>query len=298
VTLIRDYFYKTYPVTDVEIIVDAPMPWSQPLAPNGDTGFQSLLDAVTDYRQTAMVPGKEYVFGLVRPTDEHGQFCGNGCQSGLANLAPEGAADLRAGIGLGYPGERAAETAIHEVGHVHGRQHILCENESNADPDFPMDAEHADGAIGVWGYDLTDGSLIAPTTADFMSYCDPTWVSDYTFAALLERILTVNGQADVEGGAGGQAQPDGWSPRRYQRVSFDGDGTSRWHAPIVQGRPIGGPTRAVTVIEGPKGLGERTVEAHFVPYDHLDGGWLLYPSEIAAKEVRLRHRGRTLRLTR
>lgn len=291
VALIRDYFYKMYPVAEVAITVDVPMPWSQPVSPNG-AGFGALLDAVTDYRQAASVPAGEYLFGLVRPAETHGDFCGGGCTSGLANLAPEGAASQRAGIGLGFPGDRAAETAIHEVAHIHGRGHAPCGGASSLDPGFPDDEAHAEASIGLWGHDLTDGSLIAPTTKDFMSYCDPSWVSDYTFAGLLERIVIVNGQADVEAAGGAEAQADG---DRLQRVSFDPDGTSRWHAPVVQRQPIGGITRRVTVVEGGA---ERQLNAHFVPYDHLDGGWLLYPSEIAAQEVRLRHRGRTLRLTR
>ena len=45
------------------------------------------------------------------------------------------------------------------------------------DPDYP----YPDGSIGVWGYDLLDGRLVDPSTADLMSYCDPAWISDYSF---------------------------------------------------------------------------------------------------------------------
>ena len=136
--------------------------------------------------------------------------------------------------------------------------------------------------------------LLPPDRKDFMSYCEPTWVSDYTYLALLDRIQAVNMlTADVRGqrGEGASAQPE----VTYQQVSFEGDGTSRWHPPITVRGTVRGQTRQVTVREGD---GERTLDAVFVPYDHLEGGRLLYPSEIPAHELRLRHRARTLRLTR
>ena len=73
-----------------------------------------------------------------------------------------------------------AETIAHELGHNISLQHVACSGtEGGPDPSYP----HEGGTIGIWGWDPRDGgSLVDPATArDFMTYCDPSWVSDYYF---------------------------------------------------------------------------------------------------------------------
>ncbi|WP_419161681.1 leucine-rich repeat domain-containing protein [Candidatus Palauibacter sp.] len=88
---------------------------------------------------------------------------------------------------LAYRGKTAvslldAETIAHELGHNMSLQHALCRgDEGGPDPGFPYD----NGQSGIWGYDPRDGSLVPPDRSDFMTYCDPTWVSDYYFANAL-----------------------------------------------------------------------------------------------------------------
>jgi len=121
---------------------------------------------------------------------------------------------------LAYRGKTAvsqinAETFAHELGHNMSLRHAACRgDEGGPDPSFP----HEGGQIGVWGWDPRDGgSLVDPTSIvrDFMSYCDPTWVSDYYFANALRfrlqdalevwevpaatRTLLVSGGADPDG---------------------------------------------------------------------------------------------------
>ena len=107
-----------------------------------------------------------------------------------------------------------AETFAHELGHNLSLFHVLCSgNEGGPDVSYPYEG----GRIGVWGWDSRDGgSLVDPTTRlDFMSYCDPTWVSDYYFTNALRyrlqdtlevweapaatRTLLVSGGADAGG---------------------------------------------------------------------------------------------------
>lgn len=57
---------------------------------------------------------------------------------------------------------------------------------SHVDPDFP----HQEGNIGTWGYDFADGGrLVDPETSDLMSYCGPSWISDYSFSEALRYRL-------------------------------------------------------------------------------------------------------------
>ncbi|MCY3698860.1 MAG: Ig-like domain-containing protein [Gemmatimonadetes bacterium] len=109
----------------------------------------------------------------------------------------------------------SAETFAHELGHNLSLFHAECSgNEGGPDPSFPYEG----GRIGIWGWDSRDGgSLVDPASPvrDFMSYCDPTWVSDYYFANALRyrlqdtlevweapaasRTLLVSGGADADG---------------------------------------------------------------------------------------------------
>ncbi|MYD15282.1 MAG: hypothetical protein F4107_03515 [Gemmatimonadetes bacterium] len=105
----------------------------------------------------------------------------------------------------------SAETIAHELGHNLNLRHTDCGNPAGIDLTFP----YFNARTGVWGYDPRDGgSLVPPDRADFMSYCDPTWVSDYYFTNALrfrlidpnemqpssaERTLLVSGGASADG---------------------------------------------------------------------------------------------------
>lgn len=95
-----------------------------------------------------------------------------------------------AGLGyIGYPAaigwdkaSSAPGVIAHELGHNFGRQHAPCGGPSGPDPLYP----YANADIGTWGLDLPALSLKAPGTyKDLMSYCNPDWISDYNYLAVL-----------------------------------------------------------------------------------------------------------------
>ncbi|WP_420632775.1 Ig-like domain-containing protein [Candidatus Palauibacter sp.] len=109
---------------------------------------------------------------------------------------------LRDGGGQGFiPGratvsELVGETMAHELGHNMSLLHAPCAVTEDVDPGYP----HERGAIGARGYDVRDGSLVAPAIADLMAYCRPRWISDYHFTKAAEHRLRAN--ASVVPGSG------------------------------------------------------------------------------------------------
>lgn len=87
---------------------------------------------------------------------------------------------------IGYdalPG--ASEVMAHELGHNFNRQHAPCGNPGGPDNAYP----YPGAIIGVHGYDLISGTAKATSLVDLMSYCSPTWISDYTYSNALSFIL-------------------------------------------------------------------------------------------------------------
>ena len=100
---------------------------------------------------------------------------------------------LRAGGGQAeLPGTSSvsvldAEVIAHEIGHNLNLYHAPCGRAYGPDQFYP----YGDGSIGSWGYDFRHGTLVAPGTADLMSYCHPQWISDYGFTRAMNHRGTV-----------------------------------------------------------------------------------------------------------
>ena len=70
----------------------------------------------------------------------------------------------------------------HELGHNLSLGHAPCGDPPLLDEGYPW----RDAAIGDWGYNDRDGSLVPPTHKDLMAYCDPGWISGYNFTNALD----------------------------------------------------------------------------------------------------------------
>jgi hypothetical protein len=153
-------------------------------------GFFNLLNRIGDVRAADAPDPNVYYFALF---DNCGQCIGEGgCLLGLAPAAPGGSIDdaaMRVAIGTQFLGatEVGIDTFVHEIGHTQGRKHVKCPAAAalNADSSYP----HEDGTIGTWGFGVRDFTVRhAADHYDYMSYCNPTWVSDYQWKATFERI--------------------------------------------------------------------------------------------------------------
>jgi hypothetical protein len=191
---------------------------------------------------------------------------------------------------VGFTGADSTSTAAHEVGHAHGRNHAPCGGAQGVDASFP----YSSGGIGVWGYDIFAKTFLSPTKGkDKMGYCPNTWVSDYTYSALFDRISALNGgQPSASGSGSGSFQAMPWSiPQTFRTATVEADGSVAWGGDVsVTEEPTGGDARVATFL----GAGGETVGTHtarFYPYDHLPGGVLVVPSSplpnvgAAAKKV-------------
>jgi hypothetical protein len=264
-SLYEQAMYNFYPAAKVDISVGQPMSYSSPVEASGN-GWQELLQALVARRASDGAPDDVYYFGAFSPADTFSYFCQMGCVAGLSNIDENPSdATVRASIGLGFSGKPMATTMAHEIGHAHGRAHAPCGGAAQPDPQFP----YSGGDIGDWGYDLHLKQLYAPSDGkDLMGYCQPTWISDYTYSALYERMALVN---NVQ-----QRAIDFVAPRAYRFVSVDPRGGARWGTTTMLHRRPAGELHTVRYLAGDgKVIGTET--GHFYRYDHLGGGFLLVP---------------------
>jgi hypothetical protein len=267
---IRQRFRALYPVSDVEISVRDPEPWTIPIDPGGSGGWTQLGIELLGYRSNDGVGDDVYYYGMFNPADTLYAYCGMQCVLGMTlmndNPPETGTVMLRLAIGVGFDAV-AASTAVHELGHSHGLAHAPC-GPGLAPDSIDLDYPHADGVIGVWGYDPLLGQLLSPTVyTDMMSYCDVNWISDYHYVKLLARSGNVNLPS-------WQPPPEG--AIEYQLITLDGDGHGAFQLVTERARPLAG-TPLPVAAETTAGT-QATVNGRYFPYDHLPGGWLFVPT--------------------
>ncbi|MBK7585011.1 MAG: hypothetical protein IPI67_33075 [Myxococcales bacterium] len=262
-----------YPASSVDIRLREPVTHGSAVTADGN-GWGEALQLVLSRRNQDLNEGtalaNEYYFGLVNPADDFAAYCAAGaavCVRGLSSPPPSAGDDFaRGAVGLGFPGDASVETCAHELGHTHGLLHAPCAPLGfidNVDPNFP----HADGRIGAWGYDFESQTLVDPggTVRDFMGYCEPTWVSDYTYRLLFTRMAQVNQSATAGGGGGGE--------KRFM-VAVDAAGSLKLGPKVLVRTPFPAEGRSVEVL-GDGSVVRRRVAARFLPFSHLPGGFLL-----------------------
>ncbi|HEY6559180.1 MAG TPA: M66 family metalloprotease [Polyangiaceae bacterium] len=229
----RKLLRAMYPITDVHFSVGSPIETPHPI------NWSTMLDQVRAQRQSDAPPDAVYYYGLVRPTDSLAEYCAYGCTTGMGYLAEATQPSARAAVGLGFGDEESTTTLAHELGHNHGRRHSPCSmggSVKDVDASYPYE----EGYVGVWGYDPRSHTLLHPWWAtDVMGYCKYKWVSDYTYAALTERIALVNSAANV---IEDEAPILGW------RVALLEPNGARWGVPISPPTaPFGAPETAAVL---------------------------------------------------
>lgn len=262
----RAALFGMYPVTEVQITVREAWSWTAPVTADG-TGWEELLTAVVDLRNTDKAPNDVYYYGLFKPNETFWKYCQKGCVAGLSGLLRDPSdAFSRGSIGLGY-GEDSSKTMAHEIGHAHGRAHAPCGDAAGIDRKFP----YPGGEIGVYGFDQVESKLIDLTYSDVMGYCYPVWVSDYTYKALYDRVSYV-----TKVGANIITTAD--APTRWRFVHIGRDGKLSWgRTTFTRNVPLA-ETHTVT-FENTDGT-TQSVTGHYYPYADMAGGYLVVPDPV------------------
>lgn len=168
------------------------------------TGSPPALDEVRIVelmnRSEAMLPLEDYSFSIraqsmtysgtswgealgmvndIRIAEDRNKFYHGLLASGIGSSNTSGIAYLsaRAALSRTFSG-----TIAHEFGHNLSLSHTDCGGPSGPEPDYP----HENARTGNWGFDVKTNELMAPTRADFMSYCGPNWIGSFNFKKMLD----------------------------------------------------------------------------------------------------------------
>lgn len=160
---VEDYledFRTIFPIDGVDY--DFRHTYSTSLANGNATDWSGILH---ELRAVHVAEGSDrYYYGVLR-----------GHNSGTAGIAFVGG---RTALGWDeFP--FATLVYVHELGHNFGRQHAPC-NLTSYDMNYP----HSGGISAYYGFDSRTGRLVQRRLPDLMGYCQPYWVSDYTYEAV------------------------------------------------------------------------------------------------------------------
>jgi hypothetical protein len=210
-----EYMYEQNPLQEVIFRVhETPIVFDHEI-----TSLAELFSPLQQYRINDGAEPNEYYFALINPCSG-----GVGDAGGMAAATPPAtkeAAHNRVAVVIWIPSnqEFGYDTCVHEIGHCQGLAHAPCGEPDGIDPEYP----HPDGNIGVTGFGIVSWQLKhALSTYDYMSYCSPSWASDWTWTKTYARIQTL-----TSWDYGGRAAQEE-DPGQVLVGLLLTDGTERW----------------------------------------------------------------------
>jgi hypothetical protein len=181
--IVYDTLHSQNPVTDIELTVrSTPVLWQSAIDLSG------ILNAVSSARSSDNPDSNVYYEGIAdfgcqfvngSSCSQWGGTTGVGFVAGTSSWSD----DQRASINVWYDPQVSANTITHELGHNQGRNHAPCG--TNGDASYP----YGNAVIGVQGWDNGTQTFFSATgTHDYMAYCSPSWVSDWTWEVIGDRV--------------------------------------------------------------------------------------------------------------
>ena len=259
--------YQLFPVPEVSVTLHSPVTYSGSISGQSGNQWNAALDFLYSKRAADGAKPDQYYYGVFAPAPSFAQYCSGSCIAGLSALSPADDAFSRGSIGLGFFGQNGSfdspDTMSHELGHAHGLPHAPC-GVSGAGA-FP----YAGAKIGAWGWDLLTSTLLSPTSrVDVMSYCDPTWISDFNYDRLFQRVAHVHGvqsQMYVEPGR---------APGRFVSVLVDDTGALSWGSTHELSDPVLGDALELELVDE-HGVAQGKTPAYRYSFSHTAGELLL-----------------------
>ena len=136
----------------------------------------------------------------------------------------------------------------------------------SSDPYFPNNS----AKLEVWGYDSRTQSLKKPSSyVDMMSYCDPIWISAYTYNALADRIVAVNSLAFFQ-----EPKDEDDSNAEWLVLVAEPDGSWNFGTPVVLNEYPHGIEREV-IFNDKNGKAIQIEQAEYFPYSHGEQGLVM-----------------------
>ncbi len=173
-----------FPLNDISADVRAPFTSSatELQANDGNGNWLTVLSEINALRATDNVAEGTHYYGVVGTTYNSG-VAGYGYLPGRAAIGWD---KMPSGDGV----------AAHEWGHNFGVFHAPCG--TSGDPRYP----YANADIGQVGWNAVSNTLVQPSAKDLMSYCSNTWISDFTWSAVMQyrgtsSMLAANSAASV-----------------------------------------------------------------------------------------------------
>jgi hypothetical protein len=166
---------RMHPLDSINVAVRSPFVTSRVLQADG-TGWTDVLNELDVARLNA-ADGR-YWYGVANVAYGAGV-------AGIAYVSPGTSNPQKTAMGWDYL-PTGSIVAAHELGHNWTRNHAPCGNPANVDPQYPQ----ADGSTAGYGWDRSNGALQPASSKDIMGYCDPRWISDYTYSAVLNYLST------------------------------------------------------------------------------------------------------------
>ncbi|MBC8067752.1 MAG: hypothetical protein IAG13_05405 [Deltaproteobacteria bacterium] len=189
IDLIGQMLFDHHPVEEVSISVRNPIDYPNAITTNEE--FGDTLGFLVGLRDSDQAPANVYYAALV-DIGCSVVGCGSSGTNGVGYTLPDeelADARLRVSSTLWTDAVTSADVLVHELGHNHGLRHVPCPGTTpaNATPDYP----HTDGAIGGWGWAPLADTLYGSNNFDYMTYCDPAWLSDWTWSLTHARLQAV-----------------------------------------------------------------------------------------------------------
>ncbi|MEM6989986.1 MAG: M66 family metalloprotease [Myxococcota bacterium] len=252
--------YEQNPVTDLDISYRELTDY--PFAVNNGNQLGDVLGFLGNLKSQDGAGNEVYYAGVINI----GCFvvgCGNAGTTGIGYIpsAQSFASTQRVSANVWFNAESSSQTVVHETGHNQGLNHVACPQASSSgvDPAYP----YGNGQVGGWGWGALSGEFHGSNSYDYMSYCGPSWVSDWTWSKTQSRIEALSSQAAPPSGGAllGHLYPDG---------------TQTWFQTGVPADSSVG-TSGVTIALQRDGKTEQVVPAAEGQLSEDGGRWVLAP---------------------